>query len=620
MDAVRGGRRDTWSTGRPDRDTPRRRLSVVGTLTVVTVLLTATLAFADGIAADTDTAALTSPHDTLLVADQAVGTTVAYPFSVTISNTSPVTNDVFAQAGDSVSISVDREGAWVDAQAGTPNQLTLTSYRSQAGGTIRITVPPDACDVTETMYVALRAAASNHQAMSPSFLSLRYRITGTGTCDSGDTDRDGVSDNTDNCQAVANQDQADADQDGIGDVCDPNAFSPDVHRHADPDPITGPEGSPMEVTGSFADADGTTPEITQGDGRGHTTDEGGGSWTWGLMPGDDSHGDVQVIASDGEHRAADSFSWRSLNVAPTADLTNDGPIDEGGTATVSFTDPVDPSSIDTSAGFHYGFSCDGGALPTTYDDAGTDISTPCTFGEDGTYPVSGRIFDKDGGYTDYTSDVVVRNVAPTIEDASLSGATGTACMGGTVTALTFAWSDPAGANDTYSYDVDWGDGSPHATGDGAVSPVSGLVHTYAAGSFTLSITVSDEDGSTSDASMIDVRHQYASSGLLSPVGRPSYRLGSTIPIKMRVTDCSGAAVSTLLPRVHLALDGAETQLAAPNGADATMRYLGGADGQYLLTLSTKRSQFTGRDLAPGAYHLWVDVPEIARADTWFELR
>ena len=36
----------------------------------------------------------------------------------------------------------------------------------------------------------------------------------------------------------------------------------------------------------------------------------------------------------------------------------------------------------------------------------------------------------------------------------------------TRSALGFAWTDPAGSHDTYSYDVDWGDGSAHATGSG----------------------------------------------------------------------------------------------------------------------------------------------------------
>ena len=61
------------------------------------------------------------------------------------------------------------------------------------------------------------------------------------------------------------------------------------------------------------------------------------------------------------------------NVAPTADISNDGPIDEGGSATVSLTNPSDPSSDDTTAGFHYAFSCDG-PLPDTYAAAGTSSS------------------------------------------------------------------------------------------------------------------------------------------------------------------------------------------------------------------------------------------------------
>ncbi|MDA8805279.1 thrombospondin type 3 repeat-containing protein [Euryarchaeota archaeon] len=37
-----------------------------------------------------------------------------------------------------------------------------------------------------------------------------------------DTDGDGIDDTTDNCQFVANLDQADADGDGIGTACDEN--------------------------------------------------------------------------------------------------------------------------------------------------------------------------------------------------------------------------------------------------------------------------------------------------------------------------------------------------------------------------------------------------------------
>ena len=39
--------------------------------------------------------------------------------------------------------------------------------------------------------------------------------------------------------------------------------------------------------------------------------------------------------------------------------------------------------------------------------------TTCTFHDDGSYIVTGRIFDKDDGYVDYSTTVHVRNVAPT---------------------------------------------------------------------------------------------------------------------------------------------------------------------------------------------------------------
>src|SRR4029453_8733656 len=97
------------------------------------------------------------------------------------------------------------------------------------------------------------------------------------------------------------------------------------------------------------------------------------------------------------------------NVAPSGTISNSGPISEGGSATVSLTGASDPSSDDTTTGFHYAFSCDG-ALPTTYAAAGTGSSTSCSFSDNGSFSVTGRIFDKDDGYRDYSTNVVVNNV------------------------------------------------------------------------------------------------------------------------------------------------------------------------------------------------------------------
>ena len=101
------------------------------------------------------------------------------------------------------------------------------------------------------------------------------------------------------------------------------------------------------------------------------------------------------------------------NVAPTATLSNTGPINEGGSVTVQFSNPSDPSSADTSAGFHYSFALQSSDLAQSYTAAGTTASTVFNFDDNGSYVVYGRIFDKDGGYTDYTTTVVVNNVVPT---------------------------------------------------------------------------------------------------------------------------------------------------------------------------------------------------------------
>src|SRR5207248_2002415 len=66
------------------------------------------------------------------------------------------------------------------------------------------------------------------------------------------------------------------------------------------------------------------------------------------------------------------------NVAPTATFSNNGPINEGGSATVSFTSPSDPSTADTSAGFHYAYACDNGSLASaTYGNSGASATTSC---------------------------------------------------------------------------------------------------------------------------------------------------------------------------------------------------------------------------------------------------
>src|SRR5204862_177473 len=76
------------------------------------------------------------------------------------------------------------------------------------------------------------------------------------------------------------------------------------------------------------------------------------------------------------------------NVAPTADLTNDGPVGEGSPATVSFSNQLDPSSVDTAAGFRYEYHCDGSAFGAPdYASACPSASLSRSFNDQGVYTV-----------------------------------------------------------------------------------------------------------------------------------------------------------------------------------------------------------------------------------------
>ena len=126
---------------------------------------------------------------------------------------------------------------------------------------------------------------------------------------------------------------------------------------------------------------------------------------------------VAVRVSDGDGGSdTDTTVVTVENVDPTGTLANDGPVDEGSPVTVSFSGQFDPSSADTTAGFHYAYSCGNGDLSgATYANSTADgASKQCTFADNGSYTVKARIIDKDGGYTEHTTSVTVTNAKPVV--------------------------------------------------------------------------------------------------------------------------------------------------------------------------------------------------------------
>ncbi|MGD9635353.1 MAG: beta strand repeat-containing protein [Pirellulales bacterium] len=151
------------------------------------------------------------------------------------------------------------------------------------------------------------------------------------------------------------------------------------------------------------------------------------------------------------------------NIAPTADLSNNGPVNEGSPATVSFSNQFDPSVADTLAGFRYAYDFNNdGTFDVgngTYAGSVTDSSqqVPATFLADGpgTRIVKARIIDQDGGYTDYTTTITINNVAPTLVNITVDDATIDEGQTATITATI---NDPGA--DTFEVDVNWKDGFP----------------------------------------------------------------------------------------------------------------------------------------------------------------
>jgi len=96
------------------------------------------------------------------------------------------------------------------------------------------------------------------------------------------------------------------------------------------------------------------------------------------------------------------------NVPPTATFNAPASFDRRHIFPVSLTSPVDPSPVDTTAGFTYAVDCGSG-----YSAFGSTSSATCMANNmPGTQTVKGKIQDKDGGVTEYPANVTIFNVPP----------------------------------------------------------------------------------------------------------------------------------------------------------------------------------------------------------------
>jgi hypothetical protein len=229
-----------------------------------------------------------------------------------------------------------------------------------------------------------------------------------------------------------------------------------------------------------------------------------------------SSANVVVTVTDvaGES-ATDGFTVTVDNVAPTAPVSGAATVAEGVAYTLSVGAVADPGA-DTRSGYQidWGDGTIESFTPAQWAAAAGSFSHTFVDGGNGgtARVISVSATDEDGSFLLGSQTVTVGNVAPTL---SLSGAAST--NEGASYTLGITANDPAGANDTLSYSIDWGDGSPVQTVTAAqLAALSGNVtHTFAddedglvnATPRNIQVTVNDGDGgSTTQGQVVTVNN------------------------------------------------------------------------------------------------------------------
>jgi hypothetical protein len=266
-------------------------------------------------------------------------------------------------------------------------------------------------------------------------------------------------------------------------------------------PGTGNEGSSLTLSladpvdpGELDTATGFQYAFDCGDGRGYGAFSSSNNAA--CPTADNGMRVLKGIIQDKDGGRTEYVSSADVaNVSPTASYAvSADTLNEGQDTIINFTNIFDPSSVDTTAGFAYAFDCIGLGI---FAPPVARPSYTCHYEDNGSFLAKGRVQDKDGGYNDYTTTILVNNVPPTV--GSIAGPVDPVAVGKTISTMA-QFTDP-GVLDTHTATWDWGDG----TGSSAVvteSNGSGSAtgtHAYsAAGIYQIKLTVDDKDGGSGE--------------------------------------------------------------------------------------------------------------------------
>ena len=269
-------------------------------------------------------------------------------------------------------------------------------------------------------------------------------------------------------------------------------------------PTPAPLGPAISVSAPFTDAgknDTHTATINWGDSTSSsgTVTETHGTGT-GTVTGSHTYaapGSYSVTVTVDDHDATDSATGTAvINGPPTADAGGPYSGTEGTPVTLDAT-ASDPGGDDLDISWTHSFTADPG---TTCDlSAPSTLAPSITCTDDAVVTATLRVSDGVNPPVLRTATITITNKAPVVTAAVPSASlvpVGTTVSVGT----TFA---DAGANDTHTATVNWGDSTSssgsvtEADGAGAVTDS----HVYAApGTYHVTVTVSDDDGGSTSTS------------------------------------------------------------------------------------------------------------------------
>jgi RHS repeat-associated protein len=282
-----------------------------------------------------------------------------------------------------------------------------------------------------------------------------------------------------------------------------------------PDTIDADEGTAVTVAATFIDPgvkDTHTATINWGDG---TTSSGTVTVDTGVARASGTHtyqddGDFVVtvtVTDDADDSGTEATTAVVHNTAADIGLSTVTDAAEGSAVAVSVEFSDDGQADTHTATIDWGDGTSESGVVTELNGTGSVTATH-VYADDGTYEVTAVVTDNDGAAAQVTQATTITNAAPVV----VAGPnTSTRAAQETIFGLV-TFSDPGfGLTESFTASVDWGDGTPvepatvvidtGSAGQPTVGQVS-ATHTFAAvGTYTVTVSVTDDDGASGSATL-----------------------------------------------------------------------------------------------------------------------